>query len=121
LITHSSFSKKFAYEKEDSFSVNSKNLESIPCDFICTHQTKKDAHKAYQLLAMPHFILLDAVGNATTTFTDDQIMLTGLKHIGFAFQKSVWRTIALNYSTSGYYQIALTILIKPRTYKRFGF
>jgi hypothetical protein len=85
---------------------------------------EKDAHKAYQLLAMPHFILLDAVGNATTTFTDDQIMLTGLKHIGFALeniQKSVWRTIALKYSTSGYYQIALTILIKPRTYKRFGF
>jgi hypothetical protein len=35
---------------------------------------------------MPHFILLYAVKNATTTFTDDQIMLiVGLKHVGVAF------------------------------------
>jgi hypothetical protein len=34
---------------------------------------------------MPHFILLYAVKNATTTFADDQIMLIGLKDVGVAF------------------------------------
>jgi hypothetical protein len=38
-------------------------------------------------MTMPHFIILYAVKNATTTFTDDQIMRIGLKHVRFAFCK----------------------------------
>jgi hypothetical protein len=42
---------------------------------------------------MPHFILLYAVSsNATTNFTDDQIVRIGLKHVRFAFCRTFINT-----------------------------